>query len=106
MYNENSYSPLTLEDAMSNPHLAYSTGKAFAERAVWKFGEDNNPSVNTSDHRILAMVRGEMKHALEPTSKIGTFVVADHFTNKATAEAIRERLPELDEDLPPRDSHD
>ncbi|KAL2884659.1 putative NADPH-dependent methylglyoxal reductaseGRP2 [Ceratocystis lukuohia] len=155
MYNEDSYSPLTLEDAMENPHFAYSTGKTIGERAAWKFCEDNNPSfelsminntytfgpvqrfltspsqVNTSNHCILAMVRGEMKHALEPTAKIVTFVdvrdvatahvramtvpeaagkrffvVADYFTNKAISEAIRERLPELDEDLPPRDSHD
>ncbi|KAL5594331.1 hypothetical protein BROUX41_001271 [Berkeleyomyces rouxiae] len=154
-YNEDSYSPLTLEDAMTNPHFAYSTGKVFGERAAWKFIQDTNPKfelatinntytfgpiqrfltsarqINASNHRILAMIRGEMKHTLVPTGRIITyvdvrdvatahvramtvpeaagkrfFIVANYFTNKTIAEAVRARLPQLSDDLPPVDAPD
>lgn len=88
-------------------------------------------AINASNHRILAMVRGAMAHALPPTERIITFVdvrdvatahvramlvpaaagqrffvVADYFTNKAIAESIRAHIPELDAVLPPRDAYD
>ncbi|KAF5535258.1 aldehyde reductase II [Fusarium phyllophilum] len=42
-YTEADWSPLTMEDAYSNPGLAYAASKAFAEKAAWDFIADKKP---------------------------------------------------------------
>ncbi|KKA26155.1 hypothetical protein TD95_003603 [Thielaviopsis punctulata] len=98
LYNEDSYSPLTLEDAYASPHYAYSTSKVYAERAAWSFVATTSPSftlstinntytfgpiqrfittpsaVNLTNERIMHMIRGDYAHNLPPNERIYTFV--------------------------------
>ncbi|KAI7763796.1 hypothetical protein LZL87_012694 [Fusarium oxysporum] len=90
-YTEADWSPLTMEDAYSNPGLAYATSKAFAEKAAWDFMDNKKPnfsltticppmvygpvkypvksldSVNTSNQLLADIINGKHKSGLPPT---------------------------------------
>ncbi|KAJ4245545.1 methylglyoxal reductase (NADPH-dependent) gre2 [Fusarium torreyae] len=90
-YTEADWSPLTMEDAYSNPGLAYAASKAFAEKAAWDFVADKRPkfsltticppmvygpvkypvkslnSVNTSNQLLAEIINGKHKDGLPPT---------------------------------------
>ncbi|TVY70826.1 Ketoreductase azaE [Fusarium oxysporum f. sp. cubense] len=90
-YTEADWSPLTMEDAYSNPGLAYAASKAFAEKAAWDFMADKKPdfsltticppmvygpvkypvksldSVNTSNQLLADIINGKHKSGLPPT---------------------------------------
>lgn len=44
--NEESWNPITWEEALTGPMAAYSASKKFAEQAAWKFLEDNKNEVS------------------------------------------------------------
>ncbi|KLP07166.1 aldehyde reductase II [Fusarium fujikuroi] len=90
-YTEADWSPLTIEDAYSNPGLAYAASKALAEKAAWDFMADKKPhfsltticppmvygpvkypvksldSVNTSNQLLADILNGKHKSGLPPT---------------------------------------
>jgi nucleoside-diphosphate-sugar epimerase len=121
----------------------------FSEKAAWAFVANEKPNfdlavinstyvfgpvqrslasledMNTSNHRIRDMLRGEMRDGLQPTAPVFTwvdvrdvalahlramtlskaggnrfYVVGGHFSNKRIADVIRERFPELGDRLP------
>ncbi|KAI5957947.1 GRP2 [Candida theae] len=41
--NEDSWNPITREQALTNPFLGYIGSKKLAEKALWKYVEDNKP---------------------------------------------------------------
>lgn len=91
VYSEADWCPVTEEQALANPADGYRASKTFAERAAWKFVEDNKPnftlavcnpplvlgpvlhhldslaSLNTSNERIRDLMSGASKNRLPPT---------------------------------------
>jgi nucleoside-diphosphate-sugar epimerase len=43
-YSEKDWSPVTLDDALLNPSNGYRASKTFAEKAAWKFVEEEKPN--------------------------------------------------------------
>ncbi|KAJ8118447.1 hypothetical protein OPT61_g580 [Boeremia exigua] len=90
-YMEESWNPITKEQALSNPQLGYLGSKTFAERAAWDFVQKEGPSfglttinppavlgpvihhlasldaINTSNEAIAAIVQGKWKDGAPPT---------------------------------------
>ncbi|KAL5598241.1 hypothetical protein FOBRF1_012034 [Fusarium oxysporum] len=98
IYTENHWNPVTYEEAASNPTDGYRGSKTFAEKAAWKFVEEEKPNftlatinptlvfgpivhylnsidrTNTSNARFQDMILGKMHEKLAPT---GTFYWVD-----------------------------
>ncbi|KAJ6172228.1 hypothetical protein N7470_001295 [Penicillium chermesinum] len=153
VYDETVWNPITWEEALDHSRV-YRGSKTFAEKAAWEFVEKEKPNfdlatinpplvlgpvvhylnsletINTSNQRILDLVRGKYKEQLPPTgvmfwvdvrdvalahvkaievSEAGGkrfFVLEGFFSNKKIADVIRETHPELDSKLPPKDAED
>ena len=97
-YSEANWNPVTEEEATSDPATAYRASKTFAEKAAWDFVENEKPnfqvsticpplvlgpivsylnsldSVNTSNQRILNMMKGKCRDGLPAT---GVFIWID-----------------------------
>lgn len=97
-YTENHWNPVSHEEAASNLANGYRGSKTFAEKAAWKFVEDEKPNsalasinpplvfrpiahylnsldrINTSNARFRDMISGKMHEKLAPT---GTFYWVD-----------------------------
>ncbi|KAJ4244576.1 methylglyoxal reductase (NADPH-dependent) gre2 [Fusarium torreyae] len=97
-YTENHWNPVSYEEAASNPADGYRGSKTFAEKAAWKFVEDEKPNftlatinpplvfgpivhylnsldrINTSNARFRDMILGKMHSKLAAT---GTFYWVD-----------------------------
>ncbi|KAE9578308.1 Ketoreductase [Colletotrichum fructicola] len=99
VYDENSWNPITWDEAVAERSLAYRGSKKLAEEAAWKFVEEENPnfdlvtmnppmvygpvihhlensdSLNTSNQRIRDFIQGKIENdKLPPT---GTFLFTD-----------------------------
>ncbi|KAH8884974.1 ketoreductase [Thozetella sp. PMI_491] len=70
-YTEADWSPLTLEDAYSNPMFAYVVSKAMAEKAAWDFMDRMKPNFTLSTINPT-MVYGPIKGELQSLSSINT----------------------------------
>lgn len=90
-YSEEHWNPITMEQALQSPQLAYSASKTFAERAAWEFMETEKPNfdlatinpplvlgpvvhylnsldnINTSNTFVRDMIQGKMREKLAPT---------------------------------------
>ncbi|KAJ9648679.1 methylglyoxal reductase (NADPH-dependent) gre2 [Coniosporium tulheliwenetii] len=90
-YTEETWNPITEEQALSDPVLAYLGSKTFAERAAWEFVKKELPnvglatinppavlgpvihhldsldSINTSNQAIADVVQGKWKNGAPPT---------------------------------------
>ncbi|KAK3936990.1 putative NADPH-dependent methylglyoxal reductase [Diplogelasinospora grovesii] len=155
VYDETSWADVTWDQAVSDPAQTYRASKKFSEKAAWDFIAAEQPGfdlatinntytfgpiprslaslggLNTSNHRIRDMVQGKMKHAIQPTAPVFTFVdvrdvalahvramafpeagghrfyvVGGYFSNTRIADIIRGSHPELRNQLPPADSAD
>ncbi|KAB5527978.1 hypothetical protein GE09DRAFT_410038 [Coniochaeta sp. 2T2.1] len=97
VYDESVWAPMTWEEALV-PQNAYKASKIFAERAAWRFVEEEEPNfdlatinntytfgpvqrhlttleeINASNHRIRDMLLGRMRDGLQPTAPVFTFV--------------------------------
>ena len=97
-YSEANWNPVTMEEALKDPATGYRGSKTFAEKAAWEFVEKEKPnfqvsticpplvlcrivsylnnleSINTSNQRILNMMKGKCKDGLPPT---GVFIWCD-----------------------------
>jgi nucleoside-diphosphate-sugar epimerase len=148
VYNEDVWNPITMEEAVKGPTSAYRGSKTLAEKAAWEFVEKEKPnfslstlnppfvfgpvvhylnsleSTNTSNQRILSIMKGQMKDQVAPTGTFiwvdvrdialahvraielpeaagkRFFVTAGYMTNKDLIDIIREEFPELRPQLP------
>ncbi|KAK3389141.1 hypothetical protein B0H63DRAFT_463060 [Podospora didyma] len=97
VYDENSFSDVTMEQAMDPDHT-YRASKKFAEAAAWDFVAKETPNfdiatinntytfgpiprslssannLNTSNHRIRDLMEGLMREKIAPTAPVFTFV--------------------------------
>lgn len=100
VYDESSWNPYTMEETLeeNNAFTTYRSSKVLAEKAAWKFLEEEKPNfdiaticppmvfgpivhylnslegINTSNARIRDMVQGKMKDGLAPS---GTYLWVD-----------------------------
>ncbi|KAF2763980.1 NAD(P)-binding protein [Teratosphaeria nubilosa] len=98
IYSEEDWNPITPEQAIENPANGYRASKTFAEKAAWKFLDDEKPGfslatmcpplvlgpivhylnsldgLNTSNQRIRDIIQGKAKQEIPPT---GTFLWVD-----------------------------
>ena len=98
-YDETSWNPITLEEAVQNPANAYRASKTFAEKAAWEFVAREHPhfdlatinpplvlgpvvpylnsldEINTSNARVRNMIQGKCKDGLPPS--LGVYLWAD-----------------------------
>ena len=150
VFSEASWNPVTLADIGRSPATAYRASKTLAERAAWDFVAANNvgfdlvtvnppmvfgpvahhlasvESINTSNERLVDLVRGRWKEEVPPTGqaliwidvrdvatahvKAGLdipaaggkrlFTTAGLFSNARMAEIVRDNFPELRDRLP------
>ncbi|KAL1961374.1 hypothetical protein VTO42DRAFT_102 [Malbranchea cinnamomea] len=113
-FSEEHWNPVTLEMAASNPVHGYRASKTFAEKAAWKFVEDEKPNftlstvnppvvlgpivhhladlsaINTSNERIRDLITGAAKDGCPPT---GTYLWVD-VRDLALAHALAMEKPE------------
>lgn len=92
-FSEKTWNPVTLDDIHKNPATAYRASKKLAEKAAWEFVQDpsngakfdlatvNPPmvfgpvvhylasvdSINTSNERLVDLLRGKWKTGIPPT---------------------------------------
>ena len=71
IYNEQSWNKILFDEATESPLLAYVGSKTFAEKAAWKFINDNNPNFTLS---IInpAMVFGPQAFPIVNPSELNT----------------------------------
>ena len=48
VYSEEDWNPMSFEDGLENPMLAYRASKKFAEKAAWEFLEKEKPNFTLS----------------------------------------------------------
>ncbi|KAF2973232.1 hypothetical protein GQX73_g389 [Xylaria multiplex] len=70
-YSEADWCPITQEQALVGPANGYRASKTFAERAAWKFVEDNKPNFSLSVCNP-PLVLGPIIHHLESLSSVNT----------------------------------
>ncbi|KAH7320977.1 hypothetical protein B0I35DRAFT_407994 [Stachybotrys elegans] len=148
-FTEKSWNPVTLDDIHRSPGTAYRVSKKLAEKAAWDFVAEEKPafdlvticppmvfgpvvphfasidSINTSNERIVDMLRGKWKseipatypvplwidvrdaaqahvRALEKPEASGRrlFTTAGRFSNLQMAETARSKFPEFSDRLP------
>jgi nucleoside-diphosphate-sugar epimerase len=97
-YSEKDWNPVTLEQAVLSPSNGYRASKTFAEKAAWKFVEEEKPNftistmcpplvlgpivhylnsldtLNTSNQRVRNLITGQYKNEIPDT---GTFIWID-----------------------------
>ncbi|RMZ76696.1 hypothetical protein DV738_g4814, partial [Chaetothyriales sp. CBS 135597] len=149
VYNESHWNPITWEAALTSPPFdAYRASKKFAEKAAWDFVEQEKPnfsvsainpplvlgpivsylnsldSVNTSNERVLKLIRGDYKSGLAPSGVYSWvdvrdvalahvkalelpaaagkrfFVTAGYFSNGEIGQIIKDNFPEFADRLP------
>ncbi|KAL2840502.1 hypothetical protein BJY01DRAFT_257357 [Aspergillus pseudoustus] len=88
VYDENSWNPVTWEEAVANRSLAYRGSKAFAERSAWDFVEGEKPGFDLVTINP-PLVYGPVIHSLESLSGLNTsnqrirdFVLGKHLGNE------------------------
>ncbi|RMZ92521.1 hypothetical protein DV736_g216, partial [Chaetothyriales sp. CBS 134916] len=148
-YNEADWNPVKLEEASNDASTAYRASKTLAEKAAWDFVEKEKPNfsvstinppvvfgpivsylnnldaVNTSNERVLRLIRGDFKteglppsgiyiwvdvrdvalahvKAIEIPAAAGKrfFVTAGYFSNGEVAQIIKENFPQFAARLP------
>ena len=153
-YSEANWNPVTMEEALSAPATAYQASKTFAEKAAWEFVEKEKPSfklsticpplvlgpvvsylnnlesINTSNQRILDMMKGKCKEdltatrvfiwvdvrdvalahvkAIEMPEAAGKrfFCTAGYFDNAKIAQVVKDKFPEYASGLPEKPESD
>lgn len=96
VYDESHWNPVTFEEAVDSdqPPLVYRASKTLAEKAAWKFVEEEKPNfdiaticppmvfgpivhylnsldaINTSNQRVVDMIQGKMKDELAPSGTV------------------------------------
>ncbi|KAK6225879.1 NAD dependent epimerase/dehydratase [Colletotrichum tabaci] len=149
VFTEKHWNPVTLEDIGRSPATAYRASKKLAEKAAWDFVEQEKPgfdlvtvtpplvlgpvvhhfadlsSINTSNERVVDLVKGKWKDAVAPTgaaylwidvrdlalahvlalekAEAGgrrLFTTAGWFSNAEIAAVVRKNFPELKDRLP------
>ncbi|KAL2759628.1 hypothetical protein ACRALDRAFT_2023779 [Sodiomyces alcalophilus JCM 7366] len=149
VFSERTWNPVTIDDIHRSKPTAYRASKTLAERAAWDFVASNKPSfdlvticpplvlgpvvhhlasldaINTSNERVVQMVRGDWKSAIPETGppflwidvrdaarahlraldrpEAGgrrLFATAGRFCNAEIAKAARDNVPELKDRLP------
>ncbi|KAH6717902.1 putative NADPH-dependent methylglyoxal reductase GRP2 [Leptodontidium sp. MPI-SDFR-AT-0119] len=97
-YSEKDWNPVTEEQAVQDPSSGYRASKTFAEKAAWKFVEDEKPNftlatlcpplvlgpivhymndlsaLNTSNQRVRNLITGQNKDAIPDT---GVYIFTD-----------------------------
>ncbi|KAF2000045.1 NADPH-dependent methylglyoxal reductase-like protein GRE2 [Amniculicola lignicola CBS 123094] len=71
VYSEEDWNPITREQADDSPALGYRASKTFAEKAAWKFLEEEKPGFTISTINP-PMVFGPIIHNLESLENINT----------------------------------
>ncbi|RMZ80157.1 hypothetical protein DV737_g3056, partial [Chaetothyriales sp. CBS 132003] len=148
-YNESHWNPVTLEEATNDASTAYLASKTFAEKAAWDFVDKEKPNfsvstinppivlgpivsylnslnaVNTSNQRVLQLIRGDFKtdgvppsgiyiwvdvrdvalahvKAIEVAAAAGKrfFVAAGYYSNGELAHIIKDNFPQFAPRLP------
>ncbi|KAK2042859.1 NAD dependent epimerase/dehydratase [Colletotrichum somersetense] len=149
VFTEKHWNPVTAEDVGRSPATAYRASKKLAERAAWDFVERERPgfdlvtltpplvlgpvvhhfadlgSINTSNERVVDLVRGKWRDAVAPTGAAylwidvrdlalahvlalekpdaggrRLFTTAGWFSNAEIAAVVRKNFPELADRLP------
>ncbi|KAK1836115.1 hypothetical protein QBC39DRAFT_108513 [Podospora conica] len=151
VFTESSWNPVTLADIHNSPATAYRASKTLAERAAWAFVATHAPQfdlvtvnppmvfgpvahhlddvvrgINTSNERLVSLIRGGWKDAVPPTGQAmiwvdvrdvaeahvraglevpeaggrRLFATAGTFSNREMAEIVRRRFPELGDRVP------
>jgi len=70
-YNEECWNPITLEEAITSPANGYRASKTFAEKAAWKFLDEEKPNFTISTVNP-PMVFGPVVHYLNSLSNLNT----------------------------------
>ncbi|WYZ36663.1 hypothetical protein EsH8_II_000169 [Colletotrichum jinshuiense] len=145
VYSEKSWNPVTLADIGRSPATAYRASKKLAEKAAWDFVAAEKPgfdlvtvappmvlgpvvhhfadlgSINTSNERVVDLVRGKWRDAIAPTGAAylwidvrdlarahvlalerpeaggkRLFTTAGWFSNAEIADVVRRNFPELE----------
>lgn len=115
VFSEKSWNPSKLEDIERSPATAYRVSKTLAERAAWDFVAREKPgfdlvtvcppvvlgpvahhlatldAINTSNERVVALLRGQWKDAIGPTGPVPLWV---DVRDAATAHVLAMELPE------------
>lgn len=97
-FTEKSWNPNTLRDIHKDKATAYRVSKTLAEKAAWDFVANEKPkfdlatvnpplvfgpvvhhlatldSINTSNERVVALLRGDWKEKIPPTGPVEIFV--------------------------------
>ncbi|QYT06291.1 Epimerase domain-containing protein [Trichoderma simmonsii] len=71
VYKEADWNPITVEQANSNPVMAYLASKTFAERAVFDYVETNKPSFTVAT-LCPPMVYGPIVHSVSDVKSLNT----------------------------------
>lgn len=148
-FTEKSWNPAKLEDIHNSKATAYRVSKTLAEKAAWEFVEKEKPSfdlvtvcpplvlgpvvhhlatldsINTSNARIVALLRGEWKDEIPSQGPVSIwidvrdvakahvlaidkpevggkrlFTTAGYFDHQQIARIVREKFPEFADKLP------
>ncbi|KAK6227637.1 NAD dependent epimerase/dehydratase [Colletotrichum tabaci] len=130
VYDENSWNPISWDEAVAERSLAYRGSKKLAEEAAWKFIAEEKPnfdlvtmnppmvygpvihhldnfdSLNTSNQRIRDFIQGKIKDNELPPTEVPEaagkrfLITGGHYSNKRIVDAIRATHPELAPKLP------
>ncbi|KAF7562387.1 hypothetical protein G7046_g1754 [Stylonectria norvegica] len=149
VFTEASWNPVSLADINKSPATAYRASKTLAERAAWDFVADTKPafdlvtvnpplvlgpvvhhlatlaSINTSNERVVALLRGAWKDGVPSTLPVPLwvdvrdvarahvraleepraggkrlFATAGWFSNRDIVEIVRAKFPEFADRLP------
>ncbi|KAM0229132.1 hypothetical protein ACHAPO_010162 [Fusarium lateritium] len=93
-YTESDWSPLTMEDAYSNPGLAYAASKAFAEKAAWDFMAEKKPNFSLTTI-CPPMIYGPVKYPVKSLDSVNTSnqLLADIISGKHKDSLPATQLP-------------
>lgn len=151
-YDEGDWNPITKEEATENAANGYRASKTFAEQESWDFVKNQKPNfslaamcpplvlgpivhylndldkLNTSNQRVLNIIRGNAKEELpagapflwvdvrdlalghvlamekEDAGNKRFFITPGHFSTKEVVEIIRKNFPDLKDKLPSKDA--
>lgn len=70
-YSEADWNPVTWEDALKDPSTGYRGSKTFAEKAAWKFLEDEKPNFTLAT-MCPPLVLGPIVHYLNSLDALNT----------------------------------
>lgn len=151
-FSETSWNPVTIDEIHESPAIAYRVSKTLAEKAAWDFVAQQKPafdlvtvnpplvlgpvvhhlatldSINTSNSRVVALLKGQWKDAVPSTLPVPIwvdvrdvakahirafeepsaggqrlFTTAGWFSNREIVDVVRSKFPEFSDRLPAPD---